>query len=418
MDQLTVANHVAPTADINFQDADAAGGLKRQVIRSSDETMESEISPDTRLSQSDGVANSRTSVDAYPFFSYIDHSRDVDRDPMMPLTPPGRVPNFPAKMHSILSRSEFSDVVGWMPHGRSWRVLKPRDFESRVLPIYFGHAKFSSFIRQANGWGFRRITKGPDEDSYYHERFLRCLPHLCKSMKQAYLAKKPLIKQRQEPDFYRIAEIHPLPEKCDDVSILLQCTVAGGPRARMPIYTGEFRPIPSKHTGTSDHGECFTLVASSSDARLTPSDKEILSSFESSLGACENEFKPLPASLQIARPPSSPSTNLPSSVLKPSTGTASFNWVKSHQHFQLAAASEMAFDPQIAAVSAFHAVAAASHFAAGFAAATALSQQQFRSLMESFNASLSSSGSYAPSRPQRSPQRVFTTSLLENEWFL
>lgn len=32
-----------------------------------------------------------------PYFYYRDHSMDVDEDPLTPLTPPGRVPNFPAK---------------------------------------------------------------------------------------------------------------------------------------------------------------------------------------------------------------------------------------------------------------------------------------------------------------------------------
>jgi len=34
----------------------------------------------------------------YPFFFYRDHSLETDDDPLTPLTPPGRVPNFPAKV--------------------------------------------------------------------------------------------------------------------------------------------------------------------------------------------------------------------------------------------------------------------------------------------------------------------------------
>ena len=90
-------------------------------------------------------------IQPFPFFYYKDFSSETDPDPLTPLTPPGRVPNFPAKMHSILSRQDLADIISWMPHGRSWRVLKPREFEVRVIPTYFEHAKFSSFIRQANG---------------------------------------------------------------------------------------------------------------------------------------------------------------------------------------------------------------------------------------------------------------------------
>lgn len=34
----------------------------------------------------------------HPYFYYRDFSQEIDHDPLTPLTPPGRVPNFPAKM--------------------------------------------------------------------------------------------------------------------------------------------------------------------------------------------------------------------------------------------------------------------------------------------------------------------------------
>ncbi|KAG7374400.1 HSF-type DNA-binding protein [Nitzschia inconspicua] len=183
----------------------------------------------------------------FPYFYYRDFSTVPDPDPFTPLTAPGRVPNFPAKMHSILSRADLVDIVAWMPHGRAWRVLKPREFECRVIPTYFEHAKFSSFIRQANGWGFRRLTQGKDRNAYYHEMFLRGLPHLCKMMKRPGVSEKQSADPDQEPDFYKITEEHPVPEQAEDDSILLQCTLQGGPKARMPVYFGA---LPSSTSAT------------------------------------------------------------------------------------------------------------------------------------------------------------------------
>jgi hypothetical protein len=175
----------------------------------------------------------------HPFFYYRDFSQVPDDDPLTPLTPPARVPNFPAKMHAILSRPDLSDIVAWMPHGRSWRVLKPREFEVKIIPTYFEHQKFSSFIRQANGWGFRRITQGRDRNSYYHELFLRSLPHLCKKMKRPGVSKKAVADPDHEPDFYKISEMHQVPsEAAIDELTLLPSTVVGGPKARMPVHFG------------------------------------------------------------------------------------------------------------------------------------------------------------------------------------
>lgn len=184
-----------------------------------------------------------------PYFYYRDHSTVQDDDPLTPLTPLARVPNFPAKMHAILSRSDLADVVTWLPHGRAWRVLKPREFEVRVIPSYFEHNKFSSFIRQANGWGFRRITKGPDRNSYYHELFLRGIPHLSKMMKRPGPSKKPSADPDHEPDLYKISEEHPVPEKGSNPDdIMLPSTLIGGPKARMNV-AGEQIGIPHSMSG-------------------------------------------------------------------------------------------------------------------------------------------------------------------------
>ena len=57
-----------------------------------------------------------------PYFYYIDHSRDEDENPTVPLSPAMSVPNFVVKLHAILICESLSDVIAWMPHGRSWQI--------------------------------------------------------------------------------------------------------------------------------------------------------------------------------------------------------------------------------------------------------------------------------------------------------
>ena len=84
-------------------------------------------------------------------------------------SPSGKEPTFPVKLHMILSNPEYEDIIAWLPHGRSWRIVQQKAFEEHVLPHYFRHGRYSSFARQVNGWGFRRVTHGSDYNSYYHE---------------------------------------------------------------------------------------------------------------------------------------------------------------------------------------------------------------------------------------------------------
>jgi len=111
------------------------------------------------------------SGDSYRDFSRITCAEDIDVVEGQPPPPAnnGKEPPFPAKLHRILSNPEYSDFISWLPHGRSWRVLKPKAFEEKIIPQYFRHAKYASFMRQVNGWGFKRMTQGPDHNSYYHE---------------------------------------------------------------------------------------------------------------------------------------------------------------------------------------------------------------------------------------------------------
>jgi len=115
---------------------------------------------------------------------------------------------FPAKLFKILSDPENSHIITWMPHGRSWRMLQPTLFSEKVAPKYFSHqSKYSSFMRQVNGWGFKRITRGPDRNSYYHELFIRDEPQLARTMSRRSSGSDKSSKDADDiepPNFYEM----------------------------------------------------------------------------------------------------------------------------------------------------------------------------------------------------------------------
>ena len=221
-----------------------------------------------------------------PYFYYKDYSLKPDPSPDTPLTLPGRIPSFPVKMHAILSRPDLADIVSWMPHGRSWRVWKPREFEVKVIPTYFEHNKFSSFIRQANGWGFRRITtKGPDRSSYYHELFLQGVPHLAKMMQRPLANQKPVSDASTEPAFSGIAHDRPLPHQQGSMkdeafedqanSILAQCTLVHQAQTFSgQLITGSVGAVnqePESITACRGDAAVSALSAATADTKLSTS---------------------------------------------------------------------------------------------------------------------------------------------------
>ena len=99
------------------------------------------------------------------------------------------------KLHQMLSDPDAEGVIVWLPHGRAWKLLKPDQFERILLPRYFDHGNISSFMRQVNGWDFRRVVKGADEQAYYHEVRARvnCFPDSIDSVDSFLISCIPLL---------------------------------------------------------------------------------------------------------------------------------------------------------------------------------------------------------------------------------
>ncbi len=127
---------------------------------------------------------------------------------------------FPDKLMSMLDRETAThpDVVTWCTHGRAFIVRKPKVFTAEVMINYFRQSKLTSFQRQLNLYGFRRITQGLDAGAYYHELFLRGRPDLTPKMvrqKVKGTGHKQPTDASTEPNFYAMPPIIPLTETAD-----------------------------------------------------------------------------------------------------------------------------------------------------------------------------------------------------------
>ena len=77
--------------------------------------------------------------------------------------------SFNEKVYSILMKPEYQRWISFLPHGRAFVVILPIAFEKEVCLPYFGHKRYSSFLRQLNNYGYRHISQGKDRNAYYHE---------------------------------------------------------------------------------------------------------------------------------------------------------------------------------------------------------------------------------------------------------
>ncbi|KAF0697204.1 Aste57867_12091 [Aphanomyces stellatus] len=79
-------------------------------------------------------------------------------------------------------------IACWANNGTTVVIKDPDEFAKSMLPKYFKHNNFASFVRQLNFYGFRKYKKDDiliheDEATknwweFYHEKFLRSAPEL------------------------------------------------------------------------------------------------------------------------------------------------------------------------------------------------------------------------------------------------
>ncbi|KAJ3081354.1 stress-responsive transcription factor hsf1 [Quaeritorhiza haematococci] len=67
------------------------------------------------------------------------------------------VPAFLNKLYNMVNDPSTDDLIHWSEDGTTFIVQRHEDFAKEVLPRFFKHNNFSSFVRQLNMYGFHKV---------------------------------------------------------------------------------------------------------------------------------------------------------------------------------------------------------------------------------------------------------------------
>ncbi|KAK8500569.1 hypothetical protein V6N13_073522 [Hibiscus sabdariffa] len=78
---------------------------------------------------------------------------------------------FLTKTYQLVDDPSVDDLVSWNEDGSAFIVWQPAEFARDLLPKYFKHNNFSSFVRQLNTYGFRKLV--PERWEFANDCFRR-----------------------------------------------------------------------------------------------------------------------------------------------------------------------------------------------------------------------------------------------------
>ena len=172
---------------------------------------------------------------------------------------------FPVKLQIILKVTEIlgqQHIISWLPHGRSFMIHRPREFEEKIMGEFFKQTKLSSFKRQLNLYDFQRVTRGTDCGSYYHEMFLRGKPLLAKRMTRRKIkgtkhipsSSNALTSSNTGDDHDRVPDFYSMPfvgTNRSGLDLQQASRVMNGSSTSIPGFGVSNQSIPGHHLGGS-----------------------------------------------------------------------------------------------------------------------------------------------------------------------
>jgi hypothetical protein len=172
---------------------------------------------------------------------------------------PEEAPLFLQKTYQMVDTSQ-ADIVSWTEAGDTFVVKNLEEF-CNLLPTFFKHRNFRSFVRQLNFYGFRKLradsvpVRRPDGWwEFKHEKFLKGKPELLIQIKRAdHYEDENAAKDKKKENEKPIHDLEPLQSRIDQMTTTIEQLTNLVDSLLLERATGIINPdIPIETTSASE----------------------------------------------------------------------------------------------------------------------------------------------------------------------
>ena len=118
---------------------------------------------------------------------------------------PSKPTSFLKKAYKIVDDHSEDNIISWTNEGNAFVITDPNTFTESILPKFFKHKNFSSFVRQLNMYDFHKEKSG-SQIVFFHEFFKRNRPSLLSNIKRKNTQKHEFAEQNRLKERVNLAE--------------------------------------------------------------------------------------------------------------------------------------------------------------------------------------------------------------------
>lgn len=91
---------------------------------------------------------------------------------------------FLLQLYKILEEEEYKNIIHWGDNGKYFIIENIHDFTEKILPKYYNHNNYSSFVRQLNMYDFHKKKTNTNGHSFQQDKFIKGKKELIKTIRR------------------------------------------------------------------------------------------------------------------------------------------------------------------------------------------------------------------------------------------